>query len=111
MTNHADITQLHEALIKLSAEHLEKAGALSKGILAGLAAGGGALGLGGYALGKARERESGLRNRNLAFGAGLAAGTLAPQVVSRGAELLRGVQGALGPPPAAQPGVDYGQYY
>ena len=78
-----------------------------------LAGGGiGAAGLAGHAYGAGQERKKGIRNRNLAFGAGAAAGIAAPGVMKNIGSTLQGVgnlsgggqsPGAGRPPSAPRP--------
>jgi len=78
-----------------------------------LAGGGiGAAGLAGHAYGAGQEREKGIRNRNLAFGAGAAAGIAAPGLMKNIGSTLQGVgnlsgggqsPGAGRPPSAPRP--------
>jgi len=78
-----------------------------------LAGGGiGAAGLAGHAYGAGQERRKGIRNRNLAFGAGAAAGIAAPGVMKNIGSTLQGVgnlsgggqsPGAGRPPSAPRP--------
>ena len=94
---------IHNTLLEISNERIKQAGIPNPLLLGGAAAA--LTGLGAYQLGKATERRQSLRNRNLAFGAGLAAGTLAPDVVRRGAGLLQNLGRALAP---ARPSPEYG---
>ena len=92
-------------------DSLVKEAAPGLGTLAALGAGAAGLGGGAYLLGKSSERGKSVRNRNLAFGAGLAAGTLAPKVVGRGAELLKTLQTSFGPARARNPYDQYRPHY
>lgn len=58
--------------------------------LGGLALGGGAAGAGGYYYGQHQGQQEGRRQRNMAFGAGLAAGTMAPNVVNSLGSMFNG---------------------
>jgi hypothetical protein len=62
-------------------------------VTGGLMAGAGG---GGYLYGQHEAEQEGLRNRNLAFGAGLATGTVAPQLVRRAGSLLSSIGGQGG---------------
>lgn len=74
--------------------------------VAGLLGLGGAGAAGAYHVGQRRGQEEGQRRKNLAFGAGLATGAVAPKLlgqVGSGLQALGGkMQGALGPSPRAQ---------
>lgn len=75
----------------------EAQGKVSPWTAAGVgAAGAGTAGTGAYMYGTHKAEEEGRRNRNLAFGSGLAAGAAAPKVY----EHIRGAaRSAFGPPP------------
>lgn len=91
-----DILKLHNQLLEISSKRVKEAG-IPTHVLGGIL-GAGALGLGAYQLGKATERSNSVRNRNLAFGAGLAAGAIAPDVVRRGTAMLKNIGQVLGSP-------------
>ena len=82
--------------VEEGAEEVAQQGGRNPLLTAGLLGGTGG---GAYLYGQHRGDEEARRKRNLAFGAGLATGTVAPQVIKRVGGVLNTIGGGYGPPP------------
>jgi len=84
-------------------EVVEEAGRSGIGYLPA-ALGAGAIGGGAYGLGRYQGQEIGEKNRNLAFGAGIATGAVAPKLMERASGVLNSIGGSGRPPSRPQMG-------
>jgi len=84
-------------------EVVEEAGRSGIGYLPA-ALGAGAIGGGAYGLGRYQGQEIGEKNRNLAFGAGMATGAVAPKLMERASGVLNSIGGSGRPPSRPQMG-------